>query len=106
MKELQHFIDLVKTDAFGKAHEALERQWHYHKKQNNELESKVLKGFINGATSLELFRRGRVEPSQRVWNTFKKYEQLIPQVSTFNMELILKIQKLLYEKRAIQLSRV
>lgn len=106
MIELKRFIELVEDDLFGKAHEALEQKWLEYKRNNNYIESKIVQGFINGATSLELFRRGRIEPSTRVWKTFEKYEPLIKQGKKEYLTYYKEIRTLLHNKRDQQLKRV
>ena len=61
MKEtLETFIQNLKDEAFSQAHETMEQQWKIYKKEGHAL-TKLLKGYINGATAFELLRRDKRE---------------------------------------------
>ncbi len=73
MKEiLQAFIQNLKEERFAEAHEVMEHQWKVYKKCNHPL-TKLLKGYINGATAFELLRRGKREGAERLWAVYEKY---------------------------------
>jgi hypothetical protein len=67
---------LVTQEEYYKAHEVLEDLWRELKK-NESNQTLAIKGLTNGATSLELAKRGRTAASVKVWQTFLKYHHLI-----------------------------
>ena len=71
-KTLQTFIQNLQDEAFADAHETMEQQWKLYKKENHPL-TKLLKGYINGATAFELLRRGKSEGAVRLWGVYEKY---------------------------------
>jgi len=73
MKEtLETFIQNLKDEAFSQAHETMEQQWKMYKKEGHAL-TKLLKGYINGATAFELLRRDKREGAVRLWSVYEKY---------------------------------
>ena len=72
MKEIKKFKDLINEKKFYEAHEALENIWFPIRKKKNDC-ALVLKGFINGAVSMELFKRGKIEQSKNVHKNYLKY---------------------------------
>jgi len=75
-KTLQTFIQDLKDEEFSKAHETMEHQWKIYKKEAHPL-SKLLKGYINGATAFELLRRGKRDGAVRLWSVYEKYLPLL-----------------------------
>jgi hypothetical protein len=71
-EKIKSFKKFIKEQKFYKAHEALEEIWFPIRKEKNEL-SFILKGFINGAVSLELYKRGRKEQSCKIYKVYLKY---------------------------------
>jgi len=69
---LQIFIQNLKEEKFAEAHEVMEHQWKSYKKSNHPL-TKLLKGYINGATAFELLRRDKLEGAKRLWLVYEKY---------------------------------
>ncbi len=69
---LIEFIQNLKDEEFSQAHETMEQQWKIYKKQNHLL-TKLLKGFINGATAFELVKRGKMDGANMLWGTYEKY---------------------------------
>jgi len=77
MKEtLQKFIQSLNEDRFKDAHEIMEHKWKEYKKINHPL-TKLLKGFINGATAFELIKRDNIVGATRLWSTYEKYLPLM-----------------------------
>jgi len=73
MKEtLETFIQNLKDEKFSEAHEVMEHQWKAYKKSDHAL-TKLLKGYINGATAFELLRRNKREGAERLWLVYEKY---------------------------------
>ncbi len=75
-KTLEVFIQHLKNERFAEAHEEMEQQWKQYKKQAHPL-TKLLKGYINGATAFELVRREKMEGARRLWEVYEKYLPLL-----------------------------
>jgi len=69
---INQFIQYINETKYYEAHEALEEIWFPRRFEDN-VEMKLIKGFINAAVSFELIKRGRPESSERVWKNFEKY---------------------------------
>ncbi len=77
MKEvIKEFIDDLKSEKFASAHEIMEKKWKEYKKLSHP-KTKLLKGFINGATAFELIKRGNVDGAKRLWGVYEKYLPLM-----------------------------
>lgn len=72
MKEIKKFKQYIINKQYFEAHEALEELWFPIRKSKTNY-CLVLKGFINGAVSLELFKRGKILPSKNVYKTYIKH---------------------------------
>jgi len=72
MKEIEEFKQLIIEKKYYEAHEALEELWFPIRKSKTNY-CLVLKGFINGAVSLELFKRDKIVQSKNVYKTYMKY---------------------------------
>lgn len=72
MKQIEEFKHLIEQQKFYEAHEVLEEIWFPIRKKKSDCSS-VLKGFINGAVSLELNKREKLQPSKNVYQTYMKY---------------------------------
>ena len=78
---IDRFIYAIENGYFVEAHELLEDDWNYYKKQGEKEKSLVLKGLINGATALALFHiKKRPESYKKVWLAFEKYIPLLDNV--------------------------
>jgi len=73
---LDRFIQNLNDGEFAKAHVTMEEQWKVYKKLDHPL-TKLLKGFINGATAFELVRRGKMDGAVMLWGTYEKYLPLL-----------------------------
>jgi len=77
MKEvLKDFIKALDEERFADAHEIMEKKWKEYKKLDHPL-TKLLKGYINGATAFELVKRGKTEGAKRLWGVYEKYLPLL-----------------------------
>jgi hypothetical protein len=85
------FKKLILDHNFFEAHEVLEELWFpiRHKKDDYCL---VLKGFINSAVCLELYKRGRLPQSKKVLANYQKYV------------ILEKIQNTKYKKEFLELK--
>jgi hypothetical protein len=73
---LEKFVAQLEASHFYEAHESLESYWFPRRFEDDD-EIRLLKGFINAAVSFELLKRGRTEPSLRVWNNYLKYRPIL-----------------------------
>lgn len=81
MKSLETFMKVVQEEDFVEGHEVLEDDWRAWKNDpKTRDESFILKGLINGATALALWRMGRYDGARKVWETYKKYKPYIKEV--------------------------
>lgn len=78
---IDRFIFAIKNGYFVEAHELLEDDWNYYKKQGEINKALVLKGLINAATALALFHiKKKEEGHKKVWLAFEKYIPLLEEV--------------------------
>ena len=82
---LDHFVLCLEEERFYDAHEALEEVW-FPRRFEDDMEMKLLKGFINAAVSFELTKRGRPNPASRAWQNYEKYRPLLAQFSSVNSD--------------------
>lgn len=98
--ELEQIILLLNQNKFVEAHDVFEELWRdYKKDESTREESFILKAFVNGSVSIELYKMQRFEHSLNVWNTYKKYENLIDELETLNTNNYKKIKEIIYKKR-------
>ena len=72
MEQIKRFKTLINLELYYDAHEALEELWFPMRKEK-DMYSFLLKGFINGAVSLELFKRDIIRQSEKIYLVYKKY---------------------------------
>jgi len=72
MKEIKKFKDLINEESYYESHEALEELWFPIRKNKDDY-CLVLKGFINAAVSLELYKRNKIEQSKKIYLVYRKY---------------------------------
>lgn len=72
MKEIEEFKSLINQRLYYEAHEALEEIWFPIRKIKDDY-CLVLKGFINAAVSLELYKRNKTDQSKKIHLIYKKY---------------------------------
>ena len=90
---LRVFIDHLNNDEFADAHEVMEQQWKKYKKLQHP-KTKLLKGYINGATAFELIKRDKIEGAKRLWLVYEKYLPLLTKETEF-YELFVKADTIL-----------
>lgn len=95
-KNLKEYINLLKKERYFDAHEALEEIWFPRRFEDDD-EMKLLKGFINAAVSFELKKRGREEPSKRVWKNYLKYRVLLDGIESEYKDEYIKMAKFVEE---------
>jgi len=84
-KQLESFIQNLQSSNFYEAHEELEVLWYKRRFEVSD-EVRLLKGFINASVSFELHKRGKTEASQKVWNNYLKYRDLIDCINSPHIE--------------------
>ena len=95
---IDRFIFAVENGYFVEAHELLEDDWNYYKKQGELNKALVLKGLINGATALALFHiKKRPQGYKKVWLAFIKYIPLLKEVKFEDENKYYKAKNLLIE---------
>ena len=95
---IDRFIFAVENGYYIEAHELLEDDWNFYKKQGELNKSLVLKGLINGATALALFHiKKRPESYKKVWLAFEKYTPLLDDVNFEEKEKYYYIKNRLIE---------
>lgn len=98
-KQLDSFIKNLQSENFYEAHEDLEVLWYERRFEESD-EVKLLKGFINASVSFELRKKGKIEASQKVWNNYLKYKDLVNKIDSQHVEkyhLIIKIIDKIYK---------
>ena len=71
-EKVKSFKNCIMEQRFYEAHEVLEEIWFPMRKTKDDF-CLVLKGFINGAVSMELYKRGRIEQSNNIHKVYLKY---------------------------------
>lgn len=84
-KQLDLFIQNLRDQNFYDAHEDLEILWFARRFEESD-EVKLLKGLINASVCFELHKKGKVEASQKVWNNYLKYRDLIHTTDSIHKE--------------------
>ena len=72
IEQLEQFVVNLRNKDFIEAHITMEKQWKLFKQSNHPL-TKLLKGYINGATAFELVNRGKESSAMNLWQTYEKY---------------------------------
>jgi len=90
---LEIFIEHLNNDEFANAHEVMEKQWKAYKKVDHP-KTKLLKGYINGATAFELLKRNKEDGAHRLWAVHEKYLPLLT-TNTEEYELFRKANQIL-----------
>lgn len=89
-KQLDFFIQNLQNQNFYDAHEDLEVLWYERRFEESD-EVKLLKGFINASVCFELYKKGKTEASQKVWNNYLKYRDLIKTIDSVHKQKYLFI---------------
>lgn len=96
-EQLDRFVLCLDEERFFDAHEALEEIW-FPRRFEDDMEIKLIKGFINAAVSFELTKRGRPNPATKAWGNYEKYRQLLDSFTSCNT--------LYYEKLALRVEKI
>lgn len=98
--QLDEIIQIIEKNDFVKAHDLFEELWREYKNhEDTREESFILKAFVNATVCIELYKMNRIEHSNNVWNTYKKYEYLIDELKSINSSKYKQIKDLVYKKR-------
>jgi hypothetical protein len=90
---IEEFKRLIINHKFFEAHELFEEIWFPIRKSDNDIKH-VYRGFINSAVSFELYKRGRVPQSQKVWDNSQRMLKSIDQKFT-HYHLFIELQEFL-----------
>lgn len=95
---IRRFIYALENKLFVEAHELLEDDWRYYKKNAQKDKAKALQGLINGATALALYyTKNRPEGYKKVWPVFEKYKHLLDIVELEEKERFYEARNLLIQ---------
>ncbi|PHS57199.1 MAG: hypothetical protein COB17_07270 [Sulfurimonas sp.] len=81
LKLFDEFIVCLDEARFYDAHETLEEIW-FPRRFEDSNEIKLLKGIINATVSFELYKKGRLRQSDKVWRNYLKYRQYLYKVDS------------------------
>ncbi|MFA5233486.1 MAG: DUF309 domain-containing protein [Sulfurimonas sp.] len=93
-EQLELFIQNLQSENFYDAHEDLEVLWYERRFEESD-EVKLIKGFINASVSFELRKKGKIEASQKVWNNYLRYKDLINKIDSQHVEKYHQIIKVI-----------
>ena len=96
---INEFILCINETRYYDAHEALEEIW-FPRRFEDDNEVKLIKGFINGAVSFELIKKGRPESSKKVWKNYEKYIVLLGSFESPCNSRYEELEHLLREKKS------
>ena len=71
---LKKFLQLLDSEEYFDAHEALEEAWHPLRKKNHPLKN-LAKGLINGAICFEHLKRNRKDALRKATTVLKSFER-------------------------------
>ena len=74
--KIENYKKCLDEKRFYDAHEALEEAW-FPRRFEESHEVKFLKGLINASVSFELYKKGKIKQSKKVWTNYLKYRQLL-----------------------------
>jgi hypothetical protein len=93
---IDRFIFAVENGYYVEAHELLEDDWNFYKKQGQKNKALVLKALINGATALALyFIKRKPDGYKKVWPVLFKYIDLLDDIEIDDKEKFYKAKQLL-----------
>lgn len=72
MRKIESFKTLIHQKLYYEAHEALEELWFPIRKTKDNYWL-VLKGFINAAVCLELYKQNKIIQSKKIYLVYLKY---------------------------------
>ena len=98
---LDRFVLCLEEERFYDAHEALEEVW-FPRRFEDDMEMRLIKGFINAAVSFELTKRGRPNPATKAWGNYEKYRPLLEVFTSINTPyyegLAIRVEKMREER--------
>ena len=102
-ESLNNFIECLEDERFYDAHETVEDIWFPRRFEKDD-EINLLKGFINASVSFELYKRGRIEASKRVWKNYLKYRPLLYTIDSLHLNRYHFVASYIEKKRVLLLS--
>lgn len=100
---LEQLIVNIENKRYYEGHENLETYWHTIRKTDHPLKN-LIKGFINGVTTYELVRRGKIDAAHRVWASHVKWRGKLMIEGIEHYELFVQADAMLIELHREQLS--
>ena len=97
MNQIIRYKKLINEKMYYEAHEVLEELWFPIRKDRDEY-ALILKGFINAAVSLELFKRDKIEQSKKIYKVYNKYVTE-SRINNIDKDVIFKDLKLFVDKK-------
>ena len=97
MKEIEKFKELINEKLYYEAHESLEELWFPIRQIKNDC-CLVLKGFINAAVSLELYKRDKIEQSKKIYLVYLKYVTENRIIKTNNSDIFIELKVFIDKK--------
>ena len=96
---IDEFIVCINEAKYYDAHETLEKIWFPRRFEEDD-EMKLIKGFINGAVSFELIKRGRPKSFEKVWETYEKYIILLGSFQSPHNGRYIELDQFLRQKKS------
>ena len=100
---LDRFVKCLDEERFYDAHEALEEVW-FPRRFEDDMEMKLVKGFINAAVSFEQTKRGRPKPATKAWGNYEKYRPLLDAFTSENTPYYVRLALRVEEMRKVRES--
>jgi len=82
--KIDNFKKCLNEQRFYDAHEAIEEAW-FPRRFEDSPEVKFLKGLINASVSFELYKKGKIKQSKKIWTNYLKYRQLLFKVESLHL---------------------
>jgi len=94
--KIDNFKKCLKEQRFYDAHEALEAAW-FPRRFEDSSEVKFLKGLINASVSFELYKKGKMKQSKKIWTNYLKYRQLLFKVESLHLNEYYRLSRYVEE---------
>lgn len=84
IEKIEEYVQCLDEQRYYDAHEALEAIW-FPRRFEDDVEMKLLKGFINASVSFELFKQKKIPQSKKIWKNYLKYRPLLYKVNSIHL---------------------
>jgi hypothetical protein len=98
-KAMDEFILCLEEGRYYDAHEALEALW-FPVRSTKTKEVMLIKGMINASVSFELYKRGRLDSSHKIWQNYEKYFPNLLHVTSQNLQEYQRADKIIRKIRS------